>query len=622
MSPSAQNQPVLTSESLGSSPPAGAHLIGSDIAALQRRRLRFLQDFGHSVRTPLDSLLGLTNLTLETELLPQQREYLLLMRESCESLLKTIHATLDFASLKTGSASIATTDFDLKSLLGHTRHVLSQEARAQGVELQVNILSCLPTRVVGDGPRLQELLTHALQALLATQPRGSVLLTVQHTLHDARCFLLELVLELEQSLLPAQVEELEATLSDEFDLTLEAFTPGRMHLSLAQQLARSLRGEILLRAGHEQRMTLFVRVLLDHAGQLEQPWRWAPSLDPSPCLEPDVSPARAAPQSLMPRAPREQPVAAHMKSEEVREARALEDTGPLWTTAHPAPGGTQARIPPLNEAQELDEPWDAQLRVLVVEDNAVNQRLLVRLLEKQGYRVDGVNSGEEALARVQLDRYEVILMDLLLPGMGGMEAARRIQALSPKGQATPYIIALTAHSSESMERECQEQGMHGFLRKPIESARLLALLRMIAGELHQSMDAHRLRLAIDRTVLERDELLVYFHFDMGLLERTAWAFFQSRRERLANLEGWIRQGRWMPALHRTQGLRALLETFCARASVEACRRMEAALIRNVEEDALAACTALERALERLEFSMKALLRDLRRTPLPQTTAAG
>lgn len=584
---------------------------GSSLETLQLRRLRFLQDFGHSLRTPLDSLLGLTNLTLETELLPQQREYLLLMRESCECLLRTVHTALDFASLETGTVSFATSVFDLKGLLGHSRNVLSLEARATGSELHVGLKSCIPERAVGDGPRLQELLTHMLKGVLTVCSGCTLHVLLEHAPRSDGTFLLRITLEMAAgSGDSGQLAALQAILKQGFDLTLDTYTPGRMHLALAQQLACGMGGSLSLSPTAQGGVSLKGEVLLGEApatagtaGTSEQVETTAPTSDSHSASPPEGS------REPHPYTPQVLPVSTAQGTTGGSEPSSAAPTPPDTSQNPLHPPGASGVL------TELDEPYDAQLRILVVEDNAVNRRLLLRLLEKQGYRVDGVESGEDALNRLKTEAYEVILMDLLLPGMDGMEAARQIRSRSWQGRVAPAIIALTAHTSLTLEKECHAVGMDGFLRKPIEAARLLALLRSIAGPLRDGLEAHRVRLAIDKTVLDRDELLTYFLFDLGLLARTARSFFLARHERLRALEEWARQGRWMPALHRAQGLRALLETFCAKASMEACKRLEAALARGSLEDSLAALTALERALDRLEPSMRALLRELQRAPL-------
>jgi CheY-like chemotaxis protein len=116
------------------------------------------------------------------------------------------------------------------------------------------------------------------------------------------------------------------------------------------------------------------------------------------------------------------------------------------------------------------------LRVLIAEDNPVNQRVASRMLHRLGYQADVVDNGRLAVEAVERHGYDVVLMDLQMPELDGLEATRRIKA---RGGATPWIIALTAHAFEDARRQCLDAGMNDFLSKPVQLTELTAAMSRV-----------------------------------------------------------------------------------------------------------------------------------------------
>jgi CheY-like chemotaxis protein len=122
----------------------------------------------------------------------------------------------------------------------------------------------------------------------------------------------------------------------------------------------------------------------------------------------------------------------------------------------------------LQDARESGE----SLKVLLAEDNAVNQRLAVRLLEKRGHRVVVAANGREALEALEKDRFDLVLMDVQMPEMDGMEATAAIRKKESKSGAHQWVIALTAHAMKGDRENCLAAGMDGYLTKPIRPQEL------------------------------------------------------------------------------------------------------------------------------------------------------
>jgi CheY-like chemotaxis protein len=141
--------------------------------------------------------------------------------------------------------------------------------------------------------------------------------------------------------------------------------------------------------------------------------------------------------------------------------------------------GEEPRIEPESGSQEVKfDPHLAErmpLRVLLVEDNAVNQKLAVRLLAQMGYRADLAGNGLEAIQAVARQKYDVVLMDVQMPEMDGLEATRQICARWPRGKR-PYIVAMTANAMQGDRERCLEAGMDDYVSKPIRVNELVSAL--------------------------------------------------------------------------------------------------------------------------------------------------
>jgi CheY-like chemotaxis protein/HPt (histidine-containing phosphotransfer) domain-containing protein len=177
------------------------------------------------------------------------------------------------------------------------------------------------------------------------------------------------------------------------------------------------------------------------------------------------------------------------------------------------PGASTSIAPPEAPAPSPAEAQAAAagLHVLVAEDNAVNQRLAVALLTKRGHRTSVVESGHEVLAAMERERFDLILMDLQMPGMGGLEATAAIRARERQRGGHVRIIAMTAHAMPGDREKCLEVGMDDYLTKPIDSRRLFAALDEVVAS-RSAAEAEADLLTFDRADLLRrldgdDELM-------------------------------------------------------------------------------------------------------------------
>lgn len=361
---------------------------------LDRLKGTFLASLNHEIRTPLSGILGMADLLLETNLNEEQLEYVNATRLCAESLFEILNATLEYSALEAGRFSLDESEFSLRDLIESTRAQQALKAEAKGLAIRCSYDPGLPETMIGDAPRLRQLLGHFLANAIKFTHKGGVELRV---LRDPRA----------ADILRIEVEDTGIGIpSDQVERIFESFRqvesglsrsyPGLgLGLALARKLASLMQGEISVASTPGEGSTFTLRI-----------------------------PIRTA-----------------------------------ETESEPIPAGVRVESGPV---------------VLAVEDNAVGLRILKRALERRQVKVDGAVSGLAALEAASLRRYDLVLMDLQMPGMNGLETTAEMRKI-PGYDAVP-ILALTADFSDELRERCLGQGMQAFLSKPVEAVHLWSVV--------------------------------------------------------------------------------------------------------------------------------------------------
>ena len=362
----------------------------------------FLAKMSHEVRTPMNAIIGMIDLTLDTALTEEQKDNLKVAKDAADNLLSLINDILDLSRAQAGKVVIEEIEINVPDIVKNVCKGLMVLARNKGVDVVWSIDPEIPRLLIGDPVRLRQVIVNLVNNAIKFTHKGKVQVNVKKkSLTDKDCQVVFEVIDSGIGISPKNLPHIFDVFTDAHNTTARRYGGTGLGLAICKKIVEMMGGSIEVESKEGAGSTFRFTIIFGY--------------------KPDLFGNSGSDQS---------------------------------TKA----GTTASSVPP-----ELHH-----LRILLAEDNTVNQRIAVRILEKLGWKVTAVNNGQEVLNILNNQTFDVILMDDNMPLLSGIEATQVIRREEKQTGHHVPVIAMTANAMAGDREKYLASGMDGYVSKPID----------------------------------------------------------------------------------------------------------------------------------------------------------